>query len=113
MAGSPNYGGFIYDGDGSATPESGPNGSAVAEKVFEDFFERQNFVTLPTAFGECYHSARDNITNLNNQALDEMSDSFAHSVLTFAQTTSSVNGTEKGSIIPTSNFEYKGSNLQE
>ncbi len=42
-----------------------------------------------------------------------MSDSFAHSVLTFAQTTSSVNGTEKGSIIPTSNFEYKGSNLQE
>lgn len=172
MVGSPNYGRFIYDGDGSATPDAGPNGSAVAEKVFEDYFASQNLATLPTAFDgrsdygpfiaagipagglftgaedvktaeeaalfgglagvafdPCYHSPCDSFTpvedgadaetyaalegNLNRQALDEMSDAVAHSVLTFAQTTSAVNGTEKGNGTPSSNFEYKGSQFQK
>ena len=41
MVGSPNYGRFIYDGDGSATPDAGPNGSAATEKVFKDYFASQ------------------------------------------------------------------------
>ena len=156
MVGSPHYGRFIYDGDGSATPDAGPNGSAVAEKVFEDYFRSQNLASLPTAFDgrsdygpfiaqgipagglftgaedikseeearlfggqagvafdPCYHSACDDITNLSSEALDQMSDATAHAVLTFAQTTSSVNGTEKGSGTPSSAFEYKGSHQQK
>jgi hypothetical protein len=35
--------------------------------------------------------------NISLQALDEMSDATAHAVLTFAMTTSAVNGTSKGS----------------
>ena len=178
MIASPNYGRFIYDGDGSATPDAGPNGSGTIEKVFEKYFASQNLATLPTAFDgrsdygpfiavgipagglftgaedvktpeeaelfgglagvafdPCYHSPCDSFTpvedgadaetyarlaaeydlegNLNRQALDEMSDATAHAVLAFAQTTSSVNGTEKGSGTPTADFEYKGSNLQK
>ena len=37
------------------------------------------------------------ISNLNTQALDEMSDAVAHGTVTFAQTTSAVNGADKGS----------------
>ena len=156
MVGSPNFGRFIYDGDGSATPEAGPNGSAVAEKVFEDYFKSQNLATLPTAFDgrsdygpfiaqgipagglftgaedvktaeeaalfggqagvafdPCYHSPCDDIDNLSSEALDQMSDATAHAVLTFAQTTSSVNGTDQGSGTPSSTFEYKGSHQQK
>jgi Zn-dependent M28 family amino/carboxypeptidase len=182
MVGSPNYGRFIYDGDGSATPAAGPNGSRVIEKVFEDYFKSQNLATLPTAFdgrsdygpfidvgipagglftgaedvktaeeaelfgglaGEafdpCYHSPCDSFTpvedgadaqtyerlnaayepdlvgNLNVTALDEMSDATAHALLSFAQTTSSTNGTDQGSGTPTSleDFEYSGSHAQK
>jgi hypothetical protein len=42
-----------------------------------------------------------------------MSDATAHALLTFAQTTSSGNGTAKGSGTPSSNFEYKGPHLQK
>jgi Zn-dependent M28 family amino/carboxypeptidase len=44
----------------------------------------------------CYHLACDTFDNNNNEALDQMSDAAAHAVLTFAMTTSSVNGTDKG-----------------
>jgi Zn-dependent M28 family amino/carboxypeptidase len=182
MVGSPNYGRFIYDGDGSATPDAGPNGSRVIEQVFEDYFKSQKLSTLPTAFDgrsdygpfidagipagglftgaediksaseaklfggvagvafdPCYHSACDSFTpvqdgadpatyrqlnkaynpdlvgNLNVTALDQMSDATAHAVLTFAQTTSSVNGTDQGSGTPTSmeDFEYLGSHKKK
>jgi Zn-dependent M28 family amino/carboxypeptidase len=180
MVGSPNYGRFIYDGDGSATPDAGPNGSATAEKIFEEYFASRNLATLPTAFDgrsdygpfieagipagglftgaedvksaqeaalfggvagyafdPCYHSPCDSFTpvadgadraayqalatayganiegNLNKKALDEMSDATAHAVLTFALTTSAVNGTEKGSGGPTADFEYEGSHVRK
>ena len=38
----------------------------------------------------------DDLDNNSNNALDELGDAAAHSVLTFAQTTSAVNGTDKG-----------------
>ena len=156
MVGSPNYGRFIYDSDGDAFGTAGPNGSDIAEGVFEDYFESQGLATLPTAFdgrsdykrlidagipagglfkgaediktdeearlfgGEagvafdpCYHSPSDDIDNLSAYALDQMSDATAHALLPFAQTTSSVNCTAKGSGTPSSNFEYKGPHLQK
>jgi Zn-dependent M28 family amino/carboxypeptidase len=89
------------------------------------------------AYDPCYHQACDSLTpvadgadaatyaaigaaypgklvgNLNTQALDEMSDAVAHGTLTFAQTTSAVNGTNKGSGNPKSSAaKYHGSLLQ-
>jgi Zn-dependent M28 family amino/carboxypeptidase len=47
-------------------------------------------------YDPCYHQACDTFTNNNNTALDQMSDAAAHAVLSFAMTTSAVNGTDKG-----------------
>jgi Zn-dependent M28 family amino/carboxypeptidase len=86
------------------------------------------------AYVPCYHQACDSLTpladgadpaayaaieagyppgtlvgNLNTQALDEMSDATAHGTLTFAQTTSAVTGTGKGSGAPGSSAaKYHG-----
>jgi Zn-dependent M28 family amino/carboxypeptidase len=158
MVGSPNYVRFVYDGDGSATPLAGPNGSKTIEQVFLDYFG--GAPTKPTAFdgrsdygpfiavgipagglftgaegiktaeeaatyggtaGEpydpCYHLACDTYdgtnTALARQGLDEMSDAAAHAVLTFAQTTSAVNGTDKGRGSPKwiEGMAYRGSHL--
>ena len=50
MIGSPNFGRFIYDGDGSAFGLRGPNGSEMIEAVFEQFFRSANLASEPTAF---------------------------------------------------------------
>jgi Zn-dependent M28 family amino/carboxypeptidase len=50
MVGSPNFVRFVYDGDGSGTSTAGPNGSAVVEDVFQDYFASQGLATEPTAF---------------------------------------------------------------
>src|SRR5919112_3303509 len=58
-----------------------------------------------TALNAAYEGALEvdgTISNLNTLALDEMSDAVAHGTLTFAQTTSAVTGTNKGSGTPTS-----------
>ena len=141
MIGSPNFVRFVYDGDGSATPLAGPNGSKNIEAVFLDYFadEAGGLATEPTAFdgrsdygpfiavgipagglftgaegiktddqaaiyggtaGEqydpCYHLSCDTIDNISLPVLAQNSDAVAHAVLTFAETTSSVNGTDKG-----------------
>jgi Zn-dependent M28 family amino/carboxypeptidase len=139
MIGSPNFVRFVYDGDGSATPLAGPNGSKNIESVFLSYFDEQGLPTEPTAFDgrsdygpfiavgipagglftgaegiktddeaaiyggtagdqydPCYHLACDTFDNISLEALDQMSDAAAHAILTFAQTTSSVNGTDKG-----------------
>jgi Zn-dependent M28 family amino/carboxypeptidase len=50
MVGSPNYVRFVYDGDGSETPASGPAGSGAIEKIFTDYFDSKGLATDPTAF---------------------------------------------------------------
>ncbi len=50
MVGSPNYVRFVYDGDGSDTPASGPPGSAQIEALFNEHFASQGLATDPTAF---------------------------------------------------------------
>ena len=156
MVGSPNFVRFVYDGDGSATPLAGPNGSKVVEAVFLDYFASLSLPTEATAFdgrsdygpfiavgipagglftgaediktaeeaaiyggtaGEaydpCYHQACDTFANNSDTAIDQMSDAAAHAVLTFAMTTSSVNGTDKGKGSPKWQNEllYDGSHL--
>ena len=46
--------------------------------------------------------------NLNLTALDQFSDAVAHSTLTFAQTTSAVNGTDTDSGSSTTSSENRG-----
>ena len=41
-----------------------------------------------------------------------MSDAVAHSTLTFAQTTSAVRGTDKGSSSSTKPYDWKGDHLK-
>ncbi|KAF5355863.1 hypothetical protein D9756_004331 [Leucocoprinus leucothites] len=50
MIASPNFGFFIYDGDGSAFNISGPPGSDHIEKTFEDFFKHAGIPSGPTEF---------------------------------------------------------------
>ena len=64
--------------------------------------------TAGTAYDPCYHQACDTIDNLSNVALDQMSDAIAHSTLTFAETTSAVNGTAQGGGSGNIDFVMKG-----
>jgi Zn-dependent M28 family amino/carboxypeptidase len=68
--------------------------------------------TLAGQLDPCYHLACDRYeTNINDTVLEQMADAVAHSVLTFAQTTSAVNGTAKASAQATKEFDWKGSHL--
>ena len=149
MVASPNFVRFVYDGDGS-TFGVGDSGSAVVERVFNDWFASQNLATDPTefdgrsdydafqaagipagglftgaegvktaeqaaiyggtaglAYDPCYHAACDTIKNLSTLAMDQMADATAHATVAFAQTSSAVQGTEKG------HGQYKGENLRK
>jgi Zn-dependent M28 family amino/carboxypeptidase len=50
MIASPNYGLFIYDGDGSGFGLEGPPGSDDIEALFEDFYADRDIPSEPTAF---------------------------------------------------------------
>jgi Zn-dependent M28 family amino/carboxypeptidase len=50
MVASPNYVRFVYDGDGSDTPQAGPPGSAQIEELFTNYFASQDLASEPTAF---------------------------------------------------------------
>ncbi len=67
--------------------------------------------TAGVAFDPCYHQACDTFANVNDVALDEMSDAVAHALLTFAMTTSAVPGTDKGSDNATRAYDptFRGS----
>jgi Zn-dependent M28 family amino/carboxypeptidase len=156
MIASPNFVRFVYDGDGSDTELSGPNGSGTIEKVFTDYFSSQGLATEPTEFNgrsdygpfieagipagglfsgaegiktadeaaiyggtsgapydACYHQACDDINNLNRTSMDQLADGAAHATLTFANTTSAVNGTDKASNTAASKMEFKGSHAKK
>ncbi len=50
MIASPNYGLFIYDGDGSGFGLVGPDGSDDIEALFERYFAERDIPSEPTAF---------------------------------------------------------------
>jgi len=69
--------------------------------------------TAGIALDPCYHQACDTYANNSDTVLDQMSDAAAHAVLTFAMTTSAVNGTDKGRGYGSSDFEYQGSSIRK
>jgi len=120
MIGSPNFGNFIYDGDGSDFDLAGPPGSAATEALFEKYFNLRGiasegteisfrsdyaqFFDVGIAFGglftgaegikteeqaakfggeagapydPCYHAACDDITNVDELALEIHGDAAA------------------------------------
>jgi Zn-dependent M28 family amino/carboxypeptidase len=64
--------------------------------------------TAGVAYDPCYHAACDTIDNVNMVALDEMSDALAHALLTFAMTTSAIEGTGKGKASGQYDPSFKG-----
>lgn len=50
MIGSPNGARFIYDGDGDAHGQPGPEGSGTIEALFESWFDDRDLPSLPTVF---------------------------------------------------------------
>lgn len=66
--------------------------------------------TAGEQYDPCYHLACDTFDNISLEALDQMSDAAAHAILTFAETTSSVNGTNKGKGLGNwkNGMEYRG-----
>ena len=64
--------------------------------------------TAGDAFDPCYHQSCDTYDNVNLDALDEMTDAMAHAILTFAMTTSAVQGTDKGSDKATHDPTFRG-----
>ncbi|KAA8911641.1 hypothetical protein FN846DRAFT_773832 [Sphaerosporella brunnea] len=50
MIASPNFGYFIYDGDGNAFNITGPAGSDHIEHLFESYFKDAGLVSAPTEF---------------------------------------------------------------
>ena len=64
--------------------------------------------TAGEPYDPCYHAACDTFDNVNLTALDEMSDALAHGLLTFAMTTSAVEGTGKGNANGQYNPSFRG-----
>jgi len=68
--------------------------------------------SLAGQFDPCYHLACDRFPdNINDEVLAITSDAVADAVLTFAQTTSSTNGTGKASSNAMKPFDWKGNKL--
>ena len=70
--------------------------------------------TAGLAYDPCYHQACDDIGNITKNsmtALDQMSDASAHATLTFAQSGSAVEGTDKGKAL--GHGEHQGSKLRK
>lgn len=69
--------------------------------------------TAGEQYDPCYHLACDTYDNISLDALDQMSDALAHAVMTFAMTTSAVNGTDSGQGLGKfkDGMEYQGAKL--
>ena len=102
--GRSDYFGFIEAGIPAGGLFTGAEGIKSAQQA-EDFGG-----TAGVAYDPCYHSACDDIDNLDGDTLDLMADAVAHSTLVFAETTSAVNGTGKGKAVGQIDWQYKGNN---
>ncbi|GAA1057492.1 aminopeptidase [Agromyces luteolus] len=100
--GRSDYFGFINAGIPAGGLFTGAEGIKSAEQ------EARYGGQAGIAFDPCYHAACDTIDNIDDDALDIMSDAIAHSTLTFAETTSAVPGTGKGKGKGTVEWQYQG-----
>ena len=67
--------------------------------------------TAGVPFDPCYHQLCDTLANISEHCLQEHKDAAVHAILTFAQTTSSVHGTDQGSSQATKDWDWKGDKL--
>lgn len=86
FSGRSDYSAFIAAG----VPASGLFTGADGVKTEEE--AREFGGTAGETYDPNYHSAGDDITNINMEALDVMSDAIAHSAITLGQSTRDVNG---------------------
>ena len=100
--GRSDYFGFIEAGIPAGGLFTGAEGIKSEEQ--EDIYGG----TAGVAFDPCYHAECDDISNLDSDTLDIMSDAVAHSTLTFADTTSAVNGTQKGKGTGSIDWKFRG-----
>ena len=139
--GRSDYDAFITAGIPAGGLFTGAEGAKSAEQV-GSYGGLATFDDEPVSYDPCYHQACDSmtpiadgadaalyealndaydgaleyngvITNVNTLALEEMSDAAAHAILTYAMSTSSVNGTGKGSPVAGENAaEHLGSHFR-
>ena len=100
--GRSDYFGFIEAGIPAGGLFTGAEGIKTAEQAA--LFGG----TAGEAYDPCYHAACDTYANIDDETLDIMSDAIAHATLTFAETTSAVNGTAKGKANGHVELEFKG-----
>ena len=110
FSGRSDYGPFIAVGIPAGGLFTGAEGIKTAEQaaIYGG--------TAGDQYDPCYHLACDTFDNISLEALDQMSDAAAHATLTFAMTTSAVNGTDKGnanSSKSVAQLEFKGNAAQQ
>ena len=64
--------------------------------------------TAGVPFDSFYHQLEDTLDNNSETSLDQHGDAVVHAILTFAQTTSSVIGTDRSSSTATKDWDWKG-----
>jgi Zn-dependent M28 family amino/carboxypeptidase len=93
--GRSDYGGFIAEG----IPAGGLFTGAEVPKTPAQVLLYGGVAGV--AYDHCYHQACDTIANINDTALDQMSDAVAHAVITYAMNTVTINGKRgKGNFKP-------------
>ena len=86
FSGRSDYSAFIAAGVPASGLFTGADGVKTPEEV-EKFGGEAGVIYDPN-----YHTPADDISNVNMQALDTMSDAIAHSTITLAQSTADING---------------------
>jgi len=64
--------------------------------------------TAGVPFDKCCHQLCDDLTNINNTGHVQHKDAAVHAILTFAQTTSAVSGTDRTSATATKHADWRG-----
>ena len=103
--GRSDYDAFTIGESRPAASSPGPRSSRQPSR------SRSTAAPRVSPFDPCYHQLCDTLANINEQGLLEHKDAAVHAILTFAQTTSSVNGTDKGSTTATKDWDWKGDKL--
>lgn len=106
LAGSSDYAPFMEAGIPVGGVFAGASGLKTAEQaaVYGG--------TADEPYYECYHLACDRVENINSTVLEQLSDGAAHATLSFAMTTSAVNGTSRASGQALESLEFLGPNAQ-
>ena len=89
--GRSDYGPFIANGVPAGGLFTGAEGIKTSRQA------AQYGGTAGVAYDPCYHQACDTLANLNNTALDQMSDAAAHAAWTLARSTSPITGAQTAS----------------